>query len=51
MQMETAIDQIVPGSMSGIVAFGIAAAIVAAAGVALIGAIALVAGVMRRWRR
>lgn len=49
--MEMAIDRIVPGSMDGIVAFGLAAAVVTLAGTMLIGGIALVAGVLRRWHR
>jgi hypothetical protein len=44
-------DRIVPSSMDGIVAFGLLAAAIAAIGVTVLTAIAVVAGVVRRWRR
>ena len=44
-------DRIVPPSMDGILTFGIGAALVTAAGIALIGVMVVVSGVMRRWRR
>jgi hypothetical protein len=44
-------DRIVPPSMDGILTFGLVAAVVTAAGIALIGLVVTVSGVMRRWRR
>jgi hypothetical protein len=44
-------DRIVPSSMDGIVAFGLAAAAIAVVGVTVLTAIAVAAGVVRRWRR
>ena len=46
-----AADRIVPSSMDGVVTFGLLAAAIAAIGVTVLTAIAVVAGVMRRWRR
>jgi hypothetical protein len=43
--------RIVPPSMDGILTFGLFAAMVAAAGIALIGLVVMASGVMRRWRR
>ena len=44
-------DRIVPPSMDGILAFGLVAAAVTAAGIALIALVVMVSGAMRRWRR
>jgi len=44
-------DRIVPPSMDGILTFGFVAAMITAAGIALIGLVVIVSGVMRRWRR